>query len=178
MSTSIQSMYVHGAAVAMRYAGGNGSVGSPHTPGHQMNAVVEGGNFIDWTDIIGLRHPHGVTFRGRAGQRNQFLAAIPTPTWHNGFARLQRVALRFKSDPGVNIVGIGLSDGNRDVAYPFPTMALGGDHLLSWEPNVNFFDNADKPQIESAVCIAVNVLFASEGEIVFAALGCDFEVID
>jgi hypothetical protein len=64
------------------------------------------------------------------------------------------------------------------VGYPFPTMALGGDHLRSCQPRVNFFDNADKPPVESAVCIAIDVLFANGGEIHFAAVGCDFEVID
>lgn len=55
-------------------------------------------------------------------------------------------------------------------------MALGGDHQLSFDANVNFFDSVDPPSVSSAVCVTFDVLFASEGDITFGAVGCDFIV--
>jgi hypothetical protein len=175
-----QAIYVHGNAVVMRYPGGKGDpTGSPHTPNHQMNGVLDRdtGCKTEWSDVVGLHGPRGVTFAGRNRQTNTFYAVVPTPVWRDDVrAKLARVAIKFASDPGVVITGIRVSDGARDIPFTFPTMRLGGDHSRDWEPNVNFFDNPSPPEIESCVCLIFDVSFDREGDITFCALGCDFIV--
>jgi len=173
-----QSMYVHGNAVQMRFPGGKGDpTGSPHTPGHQMNGVLDHGCRVEWSDVVGLHRPRGVTYSARGGQTNSFFAVVPTPVWRDEVrARLARVVVKFASDDGVVISGINVSDGARDIPFPFPTMRLGGDHSLTWDPNANFFDHPSPPEIESCVCVAFDVRFDRAGEITFCAVGCDFIV--
>ena len=175
-----QAIYVHGNAVAMRFPGGKGDpTGSPHTASHQMNGVFdrEIGGRIEWSDVVGLHRPHGVTYTGREHQTNTFFAVVPTPVWRDDVrAKLARVAVKFASDPGVSITGIHVSDGARDIPFAFPPMRLGGDHSLTWEPNVNFFEHPSPPDIESCVCVVLDVSFDREGDITFCAVGCDFIV--
>jgi hypothetical protein len=177
----IQSMYIHGSAVMLEYPGGKGDpIGSPHSPHHQMDGVWddEAVSLVEWSDVVGMRRPQGATFRGRRDNRNRFVAAIPTPTWHNGtFCALRRVALRCQIDPGLTISALQVFDGSRHVDWPFPGMGIpAGDHSLGWVQNINFFDRADGPQIQSGVCIAFDVRFDRDGNITFNAVGCDFEI--
>ena len=173
-----QSMYIHGNSVVMEFPGGKGDpVGSPHTPTHQMNGVFDAEGHIEWSDVVGLRRPGGVTFRGRAGQNNRFYACVPTPSWRDNVrATLARVAVKFKADPGVNIIGMLVTDGADVVPFPFPPLVLGADHSRSWDVNVNFFDTDHPPAILSGVAVVFDVSFATEGDITFCCVGCDFIV--
>jgi hypothetical protein len=184
----IQSIYVHGNTVTMRFPGGKGDpVGSPHTPSHQMNGATDPETRIpvEWSDIVGLRGLQGVTFRGRSGQTNAFYAVISTPVYRDENAalrgdevraRLARVGVKFNATSGVNITGMRIADGARQIPFPFPPMSLGGDHSLTWDQNVNYFDHPAPPAIESCVCVEFQVRFSSEGNITFSAVGCDFVV--
>ncbi len=185
---AIQSIYVHGNTIAMRFPGGKGDpVGSPHTATHQMNGATDTETRIpvEWSDIVGLRGLQGVTFRGRSGQTNAFYAVISTPVYRDENAalrgdevraRLARVGVKFNATSGVNITGMRIADGARQIPFPFPPMSLGGDHSLTWDQNVNFFDHPAPPAIESCVCVEFQVRFSSEGDITFCAIGCDFIV--
>lgn len=174
-----QAMWVHGNAVVMRFPGGKGDpIGSPHTRGRQMNGVWDTAGHIDWSDIVGLHRDAGVTFRGRAGNSNTFMVAVPTPVWRDGVrARLAMVGIKFKTDPGVTFTGLRVSDGPRDIGFPFPPMrGVGGAHCDTWDENVNWFNHPSQPEIESCVCINFDVSFDREGDVTFCAVGCDFIV--
>jgi hypothetical protein len=182
-------MFIHGNAVVVKYPGGNGLVGSPHTAGHQMNGVNEQNSRINWSDIVGLRDVSGATFTGRENQTNTFFAAIPTPVWRaegndtrNGnHAKLARVVVNFTTQPDVLIDKIHVSDGPRMVPFSFPLggRAVGyltGEHSHTWQENTNYFDypDAERPTITSCVGIAFEVLFRKQGDIQFNVIGCDF----
>jgi hypothetical protein len=184
-----QSVFVHGNAIVMQYPGGKGDpIGSPHTPGHQMNGVSdpgEGGRRIEWSDILGLRSVSGVTFRGRRDQRNTFFVAVPTPAWREPVpnptregvrAKLARVAVNFSAEPGVDIEALTVSDGPNVVPFPFPDDGVRGYHSHTWERGINYFEPADPPEIGSCVCLAFRVYFGNEGDIQFNSVGCDFLV--
>jgi hypothetical protein len=202
---ALQQVWIHGNNVVMRFPGGKGDpMGSPYTPGHQMNGVptIDSGSsapgLIEWSDVVGLHGPEGVTFRGRGGQTtNQFFACVPTPaaqedaamtpTWGTYLrAGLARVLLRFKSDPGiVTITRMRVFDGANDYQYPFPRMSsamglgLTGDYSNTWLENINYFPNHNPLPLSplyTGVCIVFDVLFSAEGNITFNSVGCDFHL--
>jgi hypothetical protein len=143
-----------------------------------MNGVTDTAGNIHWSDIVGLHRDGGVTFRGRAGNTNTFMVAVPTPVWRDGArARLALVGMKFKTDPGVTFSGLRVFDGARDIGFPFPPMrGVGGDHCLTWEQNINWFNHPSQPEIETCVCVSFDVSFDREGDVTFCAVGCDFIV--
>ncbi len=177
-----QEMYIHGNAVTMRFPGGNGVVWSPHTEGSGMNGV--GG--VAWSDIVGLHQDFGVTYRGRAGQHNFFMVAIPTPCRRrdNGVlhqALLDEVGFTFESDEGVEIQQVGVFDNRGHVTdLPIRSLdpslhppSLGGlnpDFVL----NRTLF--AINPTAVTAVALTFKVFFAQEGNITFFCAGATFQV--
>jgi hypothetical protein len=164
-----QSIWVHGTATVAQFVGGI-AITSPGTPGHEMQQVDR----QSWTDIVGLPASDGMKFRGQAGKTNTFMIPIPTLVYRDGVrARLARVALKFVAESGVNIIALRIADGARELPFGFPPMSLGGDHSLTWDANVNYFENPAPPDIDTSVCIIVEVRFSQEGNITFCAAGCD-----
>jgi len=171
-----QDMWVHGNAVMLRYPGGKGDpVGSPHTANHQMNGVFDPatGGLVEWSDIVGFRQDFGVTFRGRANQRNNFMAVIPSPCIRDGKrALVDQVGFSFESDEAVLIDAVHVFD-NRERVADLPVHNLSGPHhdLVS---NLNLFNINPTPI--TAVGITFDVFFSQEGNITFFCLGAVFEV--
>ena len=176
-----QSVFVHGNAVVMRFPGGKGDpVGSPHTSGHQMNGV----NSVEWSDVVGFHQDFGVTFRGRRGQKNQFMVAIPSPSRLDGpHGFVEGASFTFSSDAGVLIKAVHLFD-NRSPLLDLPILlnplmthvgdeGLSGDHS-QFVDNVNSFVFAGHDI--TAVGMTFDVDFQVEGNITFFCAGATFEV--
>jgi hypothetical protein len=167
-----QAMWVHGNAVTLCYPGGGGI--SPYTPNRQMNMAQESGNWIAWTDIVGLHRDEGVTFRGRFNATNKFMVSIPTPCWRDGArAMLVMVGVIFESDVHVQITRIQVHDGRRQIKdIPMSNLSGNRPDLIG---NVNRFDF---PGIEVffGLNVTFDVFFSQEGNITFNAVGVDFEV--
>jgi hypothetical protein len=159
----------------VQYPGGKGDpVGSPHTPTHQMNGVLENGSLIEWTDVTGLRRGPGAIFRGRARNMNYFHFCIPTPAWRDGVrASLLMIGVKFDSSPAVTIRRIHVFDGANGITSFSPNVEGPGQ---GWEPNKNFFNVDGAPVVYGGLGISFEVSFDQEGEITFYGVGADFEV--
>jgi hypothetical protein len=170
-----QAMWVHGNSAVMRFPGGKGDP-SPgnHTRSHQMNGVFDRVGHIEWSDVVGLHRDSGATFRGRTGQRNNFVFSIPTRCWRDGkHANVVMVAFTFTSDLPVVIEAGRLFDGSFSV-LSIPITTVGGPRV-ELVAGVNRFD-FQGIQVRFGLAVILDVFFAQEGDITFHAVGADFEV--
>lgn len=173
-----QASWIHGVAGTMQWRGGKGDpVGSPHTPGRQMNGVIDpavSSSRIEWSDH-GYPRPGGATWRGRAGQRNSVHFPIPTPSWRDGvYAHLLMYGFLVTLDNGVVIEGVDAFDAHSRLAVPQPAMPAGGS-FLTLVGNVNRFD-FDKIRVEFGLQLTFHLSFDREGDVTFHSVGVDFEL--
>jgi hypothetical protein len=140
-----------------------------------MNGVFDPatGQLIEWSDIVGFHQDIGVTFRGRANQRNNFMVAIPSPCLRDEQrAVVEGVGFSFESDEAVLIDGVHVFDNWAHVA-DLPVHNLSGPHH-DLVPGTNMFGFAPTPI--TAVGMTFDVFFSQEGNITFYCLGATFDV--
>ena len=210
-----QRIWVHGNAAVLQFPGGHGSEffeGARMAQVFLQSQIDDSRVQIPWTDVVGFHTGSGVTYRGQGNgeDSNSFHFSIPTPSmiWNLGngddrpFPRTPRpvklgaVFVLYRSDPGVDLIGVRVSDGarllkqfrvvppgtERDSVEPRADCPgtsrhdLDGTNPIASETLIECatqFTLTDRPGIFWGIGIQAVVGFRSHGNITFTAAGAE-----
>lgn len=166
----LQAMWIHGnVAVPER---------TVENPGPLVD--VPG---VPWSRVVGFPQGPGKTFRGSDNANNWFHLPIPTPVIHEGSrARIKKVFLLFRSDPGVAVTAIHVWDGaqRRLFASSMPA-GVSGRHDgtgggADLQENITAWTIGGTPEVLWGIGLSVLVAFTDPGNITFCSAGADFDV--